>query len=92
MRADAIKRQSGQSVLEYVLLMVVIAGLGSLVMAFMPRLFNELEAPLRKNYRFTYQYGFPDACGFDNDDCGGTPKKHIRYDMPGNFRMFGRGQ
>lgn len=96
MRHSQLKRdaQSGQSVLEYVLLLVVIAGLGGLIMAYMPQTFERLEAPIRKNFKYTYQYGAPDACGFGDTDppCTGTPKNHIRYNTGGNFRMFGRGR
>lgn len=84
----------GQAVLEYVLLMMVIAGMGGLALSFMPTAFDRMEAPLRKTFKYTYQYGFPDACGYDDTDppCTGVPTKHIRYTAPGNFRLFGRPQ
>lgn len=86
-------RQKGQAVLEYVLLMVVIAGLGGLALAFMPDAFDRMEAPLRKVFKNTYRNGFADACGYDdnNPPCTGAPNKHIRHAVPGSFRMFGRG-
>ena len=91
-RAMKRKRQSGQSLLEYVLLMMVIAGFGGLAVGLMPRALNALESPIRKKYKRIYQQGFEDACGYDDTDppCTGTPNNHIRVSEGHNFRLFGR--
>ena len=85
--------ERGQAVLEYVLLLVVIAGLGGLALSFMPDAFKRMEAPLRQVFKNTYRNGFPDACGYDDNEapCTGTPNKHTRHVVGGSFRMFGRG-
>lgn len=80
------RSQSGQALTEYALLMMMVAVLGSLVLAPMSRLLGILERPLREGLRYTYKYGDPKARGFDDED---GPDRHPRI---GNGRMFGRSR
>ncbi len=85
-------RQRGQALTEYVILLVVIVGLGKLVTDQLPKYLKKLEGPFKDGYARTYKYGDPAACGKDGDPppCSGTPERHPRYKE--TSRMFGRGR
>ena len=83
----------GQSLVEYVMLLSVIAGLGSLLGKYVPDLLAKVEGAIRKDLKYAYKYGDTKACGFEDTDdpCSGTPSRHPRYETGGdNFRIFGR--
>ena len=86
------KRQSGQALTEYVMLIALIAGLGYLLFGPMKRMLTQLEKPLREDFKRVYKYGDPKACGYDDQDslCSGSPERHPRYQVSGNARMFRR--
>lgn len=78
--------QSGQSALEYILLMAIIA---TVAIGFM-RALNEtrfvdvLARPIKQDFARAYQYGSPRVVGFDE----GGPENHPRVNSSGNFRIF----
>lgn len=86
-------RQSGQSLVEYVLLTAMIAGMVSLLFGMMPRALNALEAPIKVGLPLAYKYGDPKACGYEDATapCNGAPERHPRYPSGDNFRLFSRG-
>jgi hypothetical protein len=86
------RRARGQALVEYILLMFMIAGMIGLLNRAMPAFLARLEAPIRKDFRLAYRNGHPEACGYeDSDPCSGQPEKHPRHDTGGeNFRLFGR--
>ncbi len=86
-------QRQGQSLVEYVLLLLVISGLGALLGRFSPRIFRSVETPIRRDFVLAYKYGDPKACGEDGDPnppCNGTPSRHPSLPGGGNFKMFGR--
>ena len=86
------KRNSGQALTEYVILIMMIAGMGYLLFGPMRKLLAQMEKPLREDFKRVYKYGDPKACGYDDEDslCSGTPERHPRYQVSGNARMFRR--
>ncbi|MBI3556589.1 MAG: hypothetical protein HY074_10035 [Deltaproteobacteria bacterium] len=84
--------QRGQSLTEYVILLVVIVGLGKLVTGQLPKYLKRIEGPFKDGFARTYKYGIPSGCGFDGDPpaCSGTPERHPRF--KDTNRMFARGR
>lgn len=82
------RRQSGQSLLEYVFLLLVVVAASSLIYGRFGHTLDILESPLTKDFPFTYRYGDPQARGPDD---GGEPTRHPAYVKPDNFRFFARG-
>jgi hypothetical protein len=80
--------QSGQAVLEYVLLLSITFVLFLVVTRGLSRFRVEekLLSPISKTYAATYRYGHPEAKGYDD----GGPYKHPRALAPGteSFRIF----
>lgn len=87
-------RQSGQSLVEYVMLLTIIVGMGRLVAGPLPAILRRLEEPMKDAFARTYKYGAPNSCGYENDPpaCGGSPEHHPRYPISGSARMFARGK
>lgn len=86
-------QQGGQAVLEYVLLFSIVASVFVVIIQAMPFILAKLEKPIKEKFVFAYKYGHPEACGYeDPPPCSGTPKKHPRYYLPDNFRLFSRGE
>lgn len=85
-------KQSGQSLVEYVMLIATIAGMGWILNSKLPPILQRLEKPFKNDYARTYKYGRPDACGYEGDppECGGSPQNHPRYNEGGGSHMFGR--
>lgn len=84
------KKQEGQTVVEYLLVMsVVITGV-LLVLGKLKRdqwFFKNISEPLVKHITYNYKYGDPGAQGWDE----GQPNKHIQISKPGDgktFRLF----
>lgn len=90
-RGRALER--GQSLVEYVMLLAMIAGMGKLLHGVLPEFLKRFEEPLRSDFARTYKYGDPKACGYENDPspCSGSPEKHPRYYTANSARMFARG-
>lgn len=86
-------RQLGQSLVEYVLLMALVAGMAGLLSSRLPQFLSLIQAPFKDAYVRAFKYGDPTACGYDGDPpaCQG-PTRHPRYLLPGSARMFARGR
>ena len=80
--------ESGQAVLEYILLMTVVVSAYLIVARGIARagVAEKLMRPLSQNFAYTYKYGHPKARGYDE----GEPQMHVRiYDgSHRNFRIF----
>ncbi len=79
--------QSGQAVIEYILLLATIVSVYFTVANWVQSfgLAAKLTAPISKNFAATYQFGDPKAAGFDSE----TPKRHPRIeDCDECFRLF----
>lgn len=85
------KSSSGQSLVEYVMLMVVVVGMAKLLTSQLPSFLKKIEGPFKDQFARTYKYGDPQACGYEGDPpvCSGTPERHPRYKE--TSRMFARG-
>ena len=79
-------KQSGQAVTEYILMVAVIVSF----YAILARVFKNSDIgpsilkPIQKDYANAYQFGHPEAKGFDS----GGPEKHPRFEGGDNFRLF----
>lgn len=80
------QNESGQAIVEYILIMAVVVGIFVVVSQGIGRmnLANSLMAPLNKEFANTYKYGHPLAQGWDE----GTPYYHPRITDKDNFRIF----
>lgn len=83
------KGESGQSMVEYLLvtIVVVLIVLGVFTLFENTELiFTRLTSPLVSFLKYNYKYGHKDALGWDE----GTPRKHIQIAEPGGdtFRIF----
>ena len=88
MMKNMARDESGQSILEYMLLLGIIAIMGGLIMSvFRGTGFGQkLQDRLLKPYAAAYRYGHPQAKG--NED--GAPANQIKFGPDGanNFRIF----
>lgn len=93
MKLSRQNHESGQSLVEYVMMLIVVIGLASLLGSRLPKLMGIIQAPFKDAFARTYKYGDPLACGYDGDPpaCSG-PMRHPRYLLPGSARMFARGR
>jgi hypothetical protein len=80
------KVDSGQAVLEYVLLLAIIVALYGAVINLLTqsRVFESVKAPFVKEYVYIYQFGHKDARGAD----GGPIYIPQHHDPEQNFRIF----
>jgi len=78
--------ESGQTVIEYILLLSIITAAFVVVSKGLTRagLTRMLMRPLQENFARAYQYGHPEALGYDD----GGPKKHPRAQGENSFRLF----
>lgn len=80
--------ESGQTALEYVVLLAIVVGFFMTLIAGMRTfgLQKRLLLPLQDTFAKTYQYGHPKALGYDD----GGPARHPRASQSGNgnFRIF----
>jgi Flp pilus assembly pilin Flp len=81
-----VANQSGQAVTEYIMLLAIIVVVFLSVLQGIERLglMTRLMRPLQGDFARTYQYGHPQAKGFDD----GGPEKHPRARGGDNFRLF----
>jgi len=83
-----IKNQSGQSSLEYILMVAIMVNVAIFVFNWFKQsqMDQKLMAPLNTAFANTYQYGHPLAQGFDN---GNSPNaNHPRAVVGGKVRLF----
>ncbi len=80
--------RSGQTVVEYVLLMGIMILMTTLLVRYLPPTFARLEKLVKDKYLASYRYGDPLTKGWDE----GGPTLHPRAYEPGgrNFRIFRR--
>ena len=90
LRRQKRKRQSGQTMVEYMLIMLVVVGA---LIGILSRLkksqffYKNFTEPLVKYVRYNYKYGDPKAQGWDE----GSPSRHIQISKPNDgqtFRLF----
>lgn len=85
-----IKNQRGQSILEYILVMMVVLTAIILVLGNLKKsefFFKKFAEPLVKHITYNYKYGDSGSQGWDE----GTPKLHIQISKPNDsqtFRLF----
>ncbi len=89
MRRARKKNESGQTVVEYLLLLFVIVGVVVIAYRWFKTsefFFKNVTKPLVAQIRYNYKYGDPVAQGWDE----GQPKKHIEIPKPDGqtFRLF----
>jgi hypothetical protein len=83
------RRQRGQSIVEYILVLCVVV---SAILFIMNRLkssnffYKRFTEPLVKHVVYNYKYGDPSAQGWDE----GSPRMHIQIQQPkgATFRLF----
>ncbi len=78
--------ESGQSVIEYVLILSIIVSfyMGLVTVIDKARLAERLAGPVVGSYAKTYKYGNPTAKGYDE----GSPENHPRATADGKVRLF----
>lgn len=81
-----MKSQSGQAVLEYILLLTVVVSLFGVIASTLGKvdIGGKLLGPLSGDFAHAYRYGHPKALGYDD----GGPKKHPRAIGGDSFRIF----
>ncbi len=86
MKGARTNRESGQAVVEYILLLAIVTSIFIVVSKGLTRagLTKLLMKPLREDFSRAYQYGHPKALGFDD----GGPKNHPRAEGENSFRLF----
>lgn len=79
--------QSGQAVVEYILILALVVSLYVTLNSWASRfgLARKLVTPISKDFAKIYQYGDPKAAGFEDE----TRKRHPRISgCEGCFRLF----
>lgn len=85
-----LKNQKGQSMLEYILVMLVVVSALIMVLGNLKKnqfFFKNITEPLVKHLVYNYKYADPKSQGWDE----GNPKKHIQISRPNDsntFRLF----
>ena len=78
---------SGQAVVEYILLLAIVAGLYSLLLKKLSdsNAINAMKKPFTQEFAYTYRYGSSKARGQDDGGPVNIPQHH---DLEKNFRIF----
>lgn len=88
-KTSRVADRSGQSTVELILLLSAISAFSLLIVQGFRKynLAGLITRPLTTSFKYTYQYGHPDARGFDDPD---GPKMHPRVvgGDPTNLRIF----
>ena len=81
---DTRAHESGQAILEYVMLLAIVVGLFVNISKLLASKdwFSQLTAPITKEFRYTYNYGHPSCRGIED---GGQKNLALHTD---NFRIF----
>lgn len=87
------KNQSGQSMVEYILVMAIVVTAIVVILGQMKKnefFFKRFTEPLVKHLAYNYKYADPKAQGWDE----GTPNSHIQIQEPQGrtFRLFQPGE
>jgi hypothetical protein len=88
-RLKGKRRQSGQSIIEYVLVLCAVVGAILFVLAKLKEsnyFYKRLTEPLVRHMVYNYKYADPSAQGWDE----GTARNHIQIQQPTGvtFRLF----
>ncbi|MEK6705154.1 MAG: hypothetical protein AABZ06_05150 [Bdellovibrionota bacterium] len=69
-----VKHEDGQAILEYILLLMTVVGAYLIVVNSLGKfkLSEKMMAPLNGDFKRAYQYGHPQALGYDD----GGPENH----------------
>ncbi len=84
------KQESGQSTLEYILVMLVVVVTLIGLLSYLKKsqyFFKHITSPLVGYLRYNYKYADPAAQGWDE----GKPQKHIQISRPNDgatFKLF----
>ncbi len=90
LKKNFIGNQKGQTIVEYMLVLLVIVGAILLFLNLMKNsdfFFKKVTSPLVSYIVYNYKYGDPAAQGWDES----SPKKHIQISRPNEgqtFRLF----
>ena len=81
------KVESGQAVVEYILLLAIVVGLYSFVLNKIAQsnAITAMKGPFTKDLTYTYRYGHPKARGQDDGGPLYIPQQH---DSQNDFRIF----
>jgi len=84
---ELAKNESGQATTEYILLLFIVVSAYMAIAAFLNQygLAQKMSTPITQSFAKAYQYGRPDALGFDDP---GGPKNHPRIPENGVVRLF----
>lgn len=84
--SNQVKSTSGQAILEYIILLAIVVSLFVMMVKLLAdgNAMQKLKSPLEKTYKYTYQYGHPQARGQKD----GGPKNIPQYDKDKEFRIF----
>ncbi|MBL7716034.1 MAG: hypothetical protein JNL01_11270 [Bdellovibrionales bacterium] len=86
-RSSIVANESGQGMLEYILLIFIIVGVFLGISRGMVKigLAERMMRPIREDFAYAYRHGHPEARGYED----GGPKKHPRaLQGAGSGRMY----
>ena len=89
-RLKRLRNQRGQSIVEYMLVLMVIVSALLLVLGLLKKsnyFYKNVTEPLVKTVTYNYKYGDPRSQGWDE----GNPRRHIQIARPNEgqtFRLF----
>jgi hypothetical protein len=84
------RSESGQTIVEYVLLLVLVVGATRIVLGFLPAELQRFERLMSRQYAASYRYGDPKTKGPDDEDGGGEYELHPRALNSTSFRLWKR--
>lgn len=90
MRVKLRKRASGQALVEYVLVLLMVVMATRLVLGYLPGQLQRLERFMTDQYASSYRYGDSRTKGPDGDS--GGYEMHPRVTTAGNFRIWKRAE
>lgn len=81
------RNESGQGTIEYILLLAILSGLLVFLSDFLLglKLDVKITEKMKEDFQRAYQYGHPEAKGYDEGD---GPELHPRASGGRNFRIF----
>jgi len=79
--------QSGQAIVEYILLISIVVGLFLIVSRGLNQgnLAVVITKPIKEDYAKVYKYGHPKASGVDDPE---GPARHPRFEGSNSFRLY----
>ncbi len=89
MRTGARRGEQGQTLVEYVLLLVMVVGATRLVLGYLPAQLQRMERFMTQQYAASYRYGDARSKGPDE---GGEYELHPRVLNATSFRIWKRAE